>query len=78
MIRAKLKPGRSPQSSLCPSPCASPTLLRKGSRYRSRKDIGNDKPKAEATILELGHRLLGRTDSRDTPVGSLEFVFPTA
>ena len=60
----------SPANSLCASPATSPTLLRKGSRYRCRK---------EGTIeLELNLKHLSRTNSKNTPIEEKDPLFSTA
>lgn len=67
---AQLRSARaSPANSLCPSPNASPTLLRKGSRYRTRKDVN-----LELQGLDLSNKLLTRANSKNTPIEEKEFV----
>jgi len=62
--------GTSPSNSLCPSPSISPTLIRKASRYRCRKE-GN-------LELDISSRGISRANSKNTPLEEQEPLFPIA
>eukprot|EP00795_Rhopilema_esculentum_P009034 gene9034-16677_t len=67
----KRNPRATPQGSLCPSPNTSPTLFRKGSRYRARVEPPSDLPS-----LDVSHRLLTLKTSKNTPTDESEHGLP--